>query len=140
MRSVRVIAVAGLAALLGACSHVPGGAAPADSRRGPMVIMLTQRDDGGHVRAQVGDTIEIHLPENATTGYRWEPDSLDPHLFELAGATGNYPPGIPGSGGDAQFRIKVLATGGSTLRLKNWRRWEGEGGVIKRFEVKVDAF
>ncbi len=104
-----------------------------------MAIMLTQRDDGGHVRAQVGDTIEIHLPENATTGYRWEPDGLDLHLFELAGATADYPSGTLGSGGDAQFRIKVIAKGSATLRLKNWRRWEGEAGVIKRFEVKVDA-
>lgn len=104
-----------------------------------MAIMLTQRDDGRHLRVQVGDTIEIHLSENATTGYRWEPDGLDSHLFELASATADYPSRALGSGGDAQFNIKVIAKGSATLRLKNWRRWEGEAGIIKRFEVKVDA-
>ncbi len=104
-----------------------------------MTIMLTERDDGGQVRAQVGDTIELHLAENATAGYRWEPDSLDPHLLELAGATGDYRSGAVGSGGDAQFRISVRAAGSATLRLKYWRRWEGEGGVLKRFAVKIDA-
>jgi inhibitor of cysteine peptidase len=104
-----------------------------------MTITVTQHNDGGQVRAQVGDTIEIHLAENATTGYRWEPDGLDPHLFELEEATGNYPSGAVGSGGDAQFRIKVRAAGSATLRLKYWRRWEGEVGVLKRFAVKVDA-
>jgi inhibitor of cysteine peptidase len=104
-----------------------------------MAMTLTQSDDGGHVRAQVGDTIEIHLAENATTGYRWEFDNLDSHLFELAAATSDYPSAKPGSGGDAQFRIKVIAKGSAPLRLKYWRRWEGDAGVIKRFEVKVDA-
>jgi predicted secreted protein len=104
-----------------------------------MTITVTEHNDGGQVRAQVGDTIEIHLAENATTGYRWEPDSLDPHLFELEEATGNYRSGAVGSGGDAQFWFKVRAAGSATLRLKYWRRWEGEGGVLKRFAVKIDA-
>ncbi|WP_169746901.1 protease inhibitor I42 family protein [Edaphobacter aggregans] len=104
-----------------------------------MTITVTEQNDGGQVRAQVGDTLELHLAENATTGYRWEPDNLDTHLFELEEATANYPSGVVGSGGDAQFRIKVLAAGSATLRLKYWRRWEGESGVLKRFSVKIDA-
>lgn len=35
-----------------------------------MTITLTERDNGGRVRAHVGDTIELHLPENAAAGYR----------------------------------------------------------------------
>lgn len=104
-----------------------------------MTITVTEHNDGGQVGARVGDTIEIHLAENATTGYRWEPDDLDTHLFELKEATGDYRSGAVGSGGQAIFRIKVRAAGGATLRLKNWRPWEGEGGVLKRFEVKVNA-
>jgi inhibitor of cysteine peptidase len=104
-----------------------------------VTISITEHNDGEQVSAQVGDTIEIHLPENATTGYRWEPDSLDSHIFELEEATGNYRSGVIGSGGDAQFRIRVLAPGSAALRLRYWRRWEGERGVLKRFEVKVNA-
>lgn len=104
-----------------------------------MTITLTERDDGGNVHTQVGDTIELHLAENATTGYRWEPDDLDSHIFELAAATADYPSRAIGSGGDVQFRIKVRAAGGAMLRLKYWRRWEGDAGVVKRFSVKVDA-
>jgi len=32
---------------------------------------LTEVDDGRTIAAKVGDTIELVLPENATTGYRW---------------------------------------------------------------------
>lgn len=102
-------------------------------------MTLTDRDDGGQVRAGVGDILEVRLAENATTGYRWEPDNLDPQRFELAGATGDYPSATPGSGGSAQFQIKVLASGKGTIRFKYWRQWEGEAGVVKRFSVQVDA-
>jgi inhibitor of cysteine peptidase len=104
-----------------------------------MTMTLTERDNGKHVSAQTGDTIEIHLAENATTGYRWEPDNLDTHLFELEGSAADYPSNTPGSGGEAKFLIKVRAAGSAPLRLKYWRRWEGEAGVIQRFEVTVDA-
>jgi inhibitor of cysteine peptidase len=104
-----------------------------------MTITLTDQNDGGEIHAQAGDTLEVHLAENATTGYRWEPDNLDPRVFELEQASANYPSSQIGSGGDAQFRIKVLAAGSSALRFKYWRRWEGEAGVVKRFTVKVDA-
>lgn len=104
-----------------------------------MAIRLTEQNDGGEVRAQVGDTLEINLPENATTGYRWEPDSLDTHVLQLATAKGDYQSGTPGSGGTAHFQVKVLAAGSTTLSFKYWRRWEGDAGVIKRFTVKVNA-
>ena len=104
-----------------------------------MTIPLTDQDDGREVRAGVGDVLDVRLSENATTGYRWELDTLDPQRFELAGATGEYTSAVPGSGGTAQFQIKVLAAGKGTIRLKYWRQWEGEAGVVKRFSVQVDA-
>lgn len=104
-----------------------------------MILSVNEHNDGGQISAQVGDTIEIRLAENATTGYRWELDGLDPHFFKLEQATGDYQTGSVGSGGDAVFRIKVHAAGTSTLSLKNWRRWEKEAGVIKRFNVRVNA-
>ncbi|MGB8502957.1 protease inhibitor I42 family protein [Mycobacterium sp.] len=104
-----------------------------------MTITLTERDDGGRVRAHVGDTIEVRLPENASTGYRWALDDLDTHLFELSEAGATYPHEAIGSGGEAWFRITVLAPGNAAVRLKYWRQWEGEGGVAKRFTVEVEA-
>jgi len=104
-----------------------------------MTITVAERDDGGRVRARVGDTIEVHLPENATAGYRWAPDDLDAGLFELSGAGADYPDKATGSGGEAIFRITVRAAGTATLRLKYWRHWEGETGVLKHFAIEVDA-
>ncbi len=138
LRNILLVAVAGLLPL-GACTHAPGGAAPASPKKAPMTITLTEQNNGEEIHAQVADTLEVHLAENATTGYRWESDNLDTRLFELEQAAASYPSGQIGSGGDAQFSIKVRAAGTSTLRFKYWRRWEGEAGIIKRFAVKIDA-
>jgi hypothetical protein len=66
-----------------------------------MTITLTEHDDGASIRARVGDTIEIHLPENATTRYRSELDELDERVFDLTEAGTDYPSKAIGSGGEA---------------------------------------
>ena len=137
---VRAFALAALTAALvpsGACSHALGGAGA--HKRAAMAIALSEQNDGSEVRAKVGDTLDVRLQENATTGYRWEPDTLDTHLLQLETSTGDYPSGKPGSGGNAHFQVKVLAAGHTALSFKLWRRWEGDAGIIKRFTVQVTA-
>jgi predicted secreted protein len=104
-----------------------------------MLLTLTDRDNGRRLPAHVGDLLEIHLPENATAGYRWAPDSYDTGLLELAEATASYPSAAVGSGGEAIFRFRVVGVGSSTLTLKYWRHWEGTGSTIQRFAVTIDA-
>lgn len=105
-----------------------------------MAISLTERDDGRRIQVQVGDTIEIRLPENAPAGYRWGVDSLDERLFELTEARGDYPTATTGSAGEIVLRVTVRAPGEGTLRFKYWRSWEGDAGALKRFAVAVQAF
>jgi inhibitor of cysteine peptidase len=102
-----------------------------------VTITVTERDDGGRIQARVGDLIELRLPENASTGYRWTLDHLDARLFELGDTGADYPDKRIGSGGEVNFRITVVAAGNATLALKCWRSWEGDGGVLKRFAVEV---
>lgn len=105
----------------------------------PTTIVVSECDDGTHVRAHVGDTIEVHLSENASTGYRWALDDGDARIFELSGSGADYPGGLIGAGGEALFRITIRSPGTATLRLKYWRHWEGEPGVRKRFTVDIEA-
>jgi len=87
----------------------------------------------------VGYRLEIRLAENATAGYRWTLDSYDAGQLELTEATASYPNAAVGSGGEAIFRFRVVGVGSSTLRLRYWRHWEGEGSIIQRFSVTNDA-
>lgn len=105
----------------------------------PMTITVTECDDGAQVRVHVGDTLELRLPENATTGYRWALDERDSEVFGPCEKHGEYPCKTTGSGGEAVFRVKVRAAGHAALRAKYWRRWEGETSVRRRFTVNAEA-
>lgn len=126
--------------LLGGCVAASGGAAPRATAKGnrPM-LTLTDQDNGRHLAVHVGDLFEIRLPENATTGYRWAPDSHDTRLLAPVEATASYPGAALGSGGEAIFRFRVVGVGSGTLALKYWRHWEGAGSIIQRFAVTIDA-
>ncbi len=103
------------------------------------MVTLTDQDNGRHLSIHVGDVLDFHLAENATTGYRWASDSYDARLFELIEETGNYPTAGVGSGGEAILRFRVIGTGSSTLTLKRWRHWEGAGSIVQHFAVTIDA-
>jgi len=100
-------------------------------------VTLTELDDGRTVEAKVGDIIELQLPENATTGYRWAFDGLDEQAVranegELVGK-----PAKIGSGGDVRWRLTALTAATTEVRLKLWRRWEGDRSIQKRFAVRL---
>ena len=98
---------------------------------------LTERDDGRTVEATVGDTIELRLPENATTGYRWAFDGLDEHVVRADEGELVDKPAKIGSGGDVRWRLTLLTAATTEVRLKLWRRWEGDRSVQKRFAVRL---
>ena len=102
-----------------------------------MTIKIAETEDNTDVQAEVGDTLEVRLHENATTGYRWALDNLDPALFVADGVDAEYPRSAVGSGGTAILRVRTVAKGSGTLTLKYWRSFEGESGIIRRFSVKV---
>jgi|SoiMethySBSTD1v2_1073268.scaffolds.fasta_scaffold276333_2 predicted secreted protein len=104
-----------------------------------MTVALTERNDGGRIRVRVGDTIEIFLPENASTGYRWSVDDLDSSLFDVAGASAEYPGQTIGAGGQACVRITVRGKGIGTVRLSYRRPWEGADATLKQFTVEVEV-
>jgi len=102
-------------------------------------ITVTQGDDGGTRAVAVGDTIEVHLPENAAGGYRWTFDGDDDGPLALTQTRSNYPRDTVGSAGEAVFAVRVRAAGDTLLRLTYGRSWEGEAGVCKTFSIVVHA-
>ena len=102
-----------------------------------MTIQLTESSNNTEVQAHAGDTLELRLHENATAGYRWAFDPLDPNLFAEQPAGANYPDGTPGSGGTAILRVRLIAAGSGTLNLKYWRSFEGDSGILQRLSVRV---
>lgn len=81
----------------------------------------------------VGETVDLTLDANPTTGFRWHlaqpPDklvlTLESHLYQpdQAGA------GRSGAGGREVFRFRGVSPGSATVVLEYARPWEREKGV-----------
>ncbi len=99
----------------------------------PDPIMLTETAQGSTVDVAVGQSVVVELPENASTGYRWVVDHIQPPLVEAAEAHPRYPSGAVGAGGRAVWTFTAKAPGSAAVVLKRWRPWEGEAGVAERF-------
>lgn len=105
------------------------------------VVTLTDADNGKLIEARLGDEIDLGLPENATTGYRWHIDRADGLAEQgIAGQQVSPDPGpnpVFGRGGIREFRFKVIGPATARLELKRWREWEGESSVVERFAVDI---
>lgn len=116
-----------------------GGAAPCVATAAAL-LTLSDADNGREISLSQGDAFAIRLKENLSTGYRWSVEEpLDGALaLESATSIGARSP-MPGAGGEALFRLKLVGAGPARVDLKYWRSWEGDASVARRFSVTVRA-
>ena len=86
----------------------------------------------------MAESLKITLPENATTGYRWELERWDREVIGLVAEAPQYASGpLVGSGGHVDFLFQARKPGTSDIALREWRPWEGESSVIARYRLHV---
>ena len=101
-------------------------------------IKLTEKDAGRTVEMKVGDTLQVMLEGNPTTGYDWERASGDEAVLEQLGAsTFKADSDLMGSGGQVTLRFKAVAAGQTTLQLVYHRPWEEDVEPLETFSVQV---
>jgi len=111
--------VAGVCLLgLGACNQQP--AAPGADH------VVSDLDLPATVDARVGETIDLALASNASTGYSWHcawtPEALLTQMrdeYEGSGST------APGSGGTTHFTFQCARPGTVTITVQYGQWWEG---------------
>jgi inhibitor of cysteine peptidase len=100
-------------------------------------VTLTAADNGKVVDVAEGEAIALRLHENAATGYRWEFDGLDRTCVGVEEREHVRQAGAFVASGDAQWLLVPRKPGTVEVRLKRWRRWEGEESVRERFAVTL---
>lgn len=89
------------------------------------------------IHASAGDTIQLQLEENPTTGYSWAIENAEPFFtlqhndYQLLSGAGI------GGGGTRTIVFKVEQSGSGKISLKNKQPWSGD--VYQTFEVDVKA-
>ena len=113
----------------------------ADARKAPnTMVSLADTDNGQTVNVHLGDTVQVALRENATTGYRWAIDHYDEEFIEAVGSKSHYAPDTKNSvgvGGTVTFAFRGKKIGTGEVVLKNWRHWEGDKSITSRFRFHL---
>lgn len=126
--------------LLALIASVAAGCASANAAGGP--LKLTEPDSGNAFTVKVGDTIQVVLPGNMTTGFAWVA-ALDDKAAALLVKDGDEvyteqctDPQVVGAGGTFTFTFKAQAAGQATLKLVYERSWEN-AAPEQTFEVQI---
>jgi predicted secreted protein len=106
--------------------------------------VLTEADANARRVVAVGETIELRLIENPSTGYSWSV-ALDPPAtaaivatrWAPAGGSGAQP--MPGASGTRDLTIAIKRPGRFAISAKYWRAWEGDASVTQKLVFQLDA-
>ena len=93
------------------------------------------------ITAKTGDEIQIGLETMGGTGYSWYADELDRNFLQIleegTKTVGRETERIGGNPVVMFWRLKVLKTGITTLKMNYYRIWEGKDKAIKHFEIEI---
>jgi inhibitor of cysteine peptidase len=102
-------------------------------------VEISATDHGKSLVLHAGDELVVTLPENPTTGYRWELDSLGsgPLVVETDAFAGPAPIAA-GAAGVRSLTLRATAAGRARLHLVLRRAWE-QNKPLQDFSVSADV-
>ena len=100
-------------------------------------MLVDEKFNDRTIEVTIGQTIEVRLPENPTTGFRWQLTSDAGPACVMADDQFIAPAGPPGKGGDHTWKFKASRPGESDIELEYRRRWEGSSAASRTFKVHV---
>jgi inhibitor of cysteine peptidase len=101
------------------------------------MLHFDEHSNGNEIELHVGEEFMIVLPENPTTGFRWNPISsgeptctLLDNSFDLIGST-------PGNGGSHSWHFQAVKEGSSKIEFAYRRSWEQDKPPAQTFKMSV---
>jgi predicted secreted protein len=100
------------------------------------MLTLNEKDNQRELSVSESETIELHLAENRTTGFRWIFKSRGEPVCELVGES-FVPNSSAGAGGTHTWQFEVKRLGRGVVALGYMRSWEQT--PASTFTVKIRA-
>jgi inhibitor of cysteine peptidase len=131
------------AAYLGLAALTAESAAFGDKEKAKgktMTVTVKDKDKEGKVKLAKGDTLEVRLPSNRTTGFSWQIAKIDKDKLKSQGKPVYEAPkkGLIGAGGTEVFRFTAEAAGKSELELIYKRPFEKDKPPAKTYKLTVE--
>ena len=101
------------------------------------MLSVTLDEAARSVTVQAGQTIEVTVSENPTTGFHWEIDALTGPLTLVSSDFAARPGARPGGGGRRTIVVRADSPGAGELRLRYERSWEAGSTTPQRRTLTV---
>src|SRR5262249_27911725 len=129
----------GLAALSGESAAALGD--KKEEKKGKTVpVTVKDKDKEGKVKLARGDTLEVRLPSNRTTGFSWQVAKIEKDRLKSQGKPMYEAPkkGLIGAGGTEVFRFTAEAAGKTELELVYKRPFEKDKPPARTYKLTVE--
>lgn len=100
--------------------------------------VFTENNNGSTVELVTGDTFQIKLNENPTTGYQWTLETTR-GLEIMSDNYSSSASGLIGAGGIHEWDIKATASGTQKVSAVYSRSWENLTGSEQRFVLTAEV-
>jgi inhibitor of cysteine peptidase len=103
-------------------------------------VTVKDKDKEGKVKLARGDTLEVRLPSNRTTGFSWQVAKIEKDRLKSQGKPMYELPKkpLPGAGGVEVFRFTAEAAGKTELELIYKRPFEKDKPPAKTYKLTVE--
>ena len=102
------------------------------------MLVVNEASSGQTVELSTGQVMELRLPENPTTGFRWHVTSPGGPACRIVFDTYQSPDrAIPGAGGAHVWRVEAAQAGLCNLTLRYSRSWDTEAASGRGFAVQI---
>ncbi len=101
------------------------------------MLQIGRDDNGSEVTLAVGEAVELSLPENRTTGFRWELKAQAGPVCALVKDEFEPAIGPPGQGGVHRWQFQAIRAGSGEIQLQYRRHWEQNAAPARNYRVSV---
>ena len=105
--------------------------------RGGARVQVDQSSNNKEVNLAAGQTLEIALAENPTTGFRWELKAAGGPACAARGDTLDAPAAGVGKSSTRRWRFEAVGKGTGTIELVYRRAWEQDKPPAETFRLTV---
>ena len=103
-------------------------------------LRLDRSDDGHQVELHKGQSLEVNLEANPTTGYEWQVEDLDEQILRAVGEAEFKPQSnLIGAPGVQTLRFQAVGVGHTMLKLIYHRRWEKGVKPLQTYSTEVSV-
>jgi inhibitor of cysteine peptidase len=93
--------------------------------------------NGQTIDLAIGQTIEIRLRENPTTGFRWQLMGSEPAVCAMTSDTFKQEFGPPGHGGEHSWIFEAVRPGECDIEFLYQRRWADPAQPQRMFKIRI---